>query len=132
MVRNTKQRSAILEVMKENYSHPTAGEIYELVRKVNSRISRGTVYRNLAILSESKAIQKIVVPNGADHYDSRLDEHFHFQCVKCGKMYDVPQDVNLEITEVTEEMEKQGFFVQGHNLLFTGFCPECEKTHKNN
>ncbi|WP_147615327.1 Fur family transcriptional regulator [Treponema pectinovorum] len=131
MVRNTKQRDAVLEVMKDNYSHPTAHEIYELVRQKHKNISRGTVYRNLNLLAALKLIQKIVVPHGADHYDGRLDEHFHFQCLSCGKMYDVPKDVHLEITEVTEEMEKQGFFVQDHNLLFTGFCHCCEEAQKN-
>lgn len=126
-VRNTKQRNLIMELMEGNFSHPTADEIYELARKKNPRISRGTVYRNLNVLVESRNIQKIVVPDGADHYDSVLEMHYHFHCDSCGKMFDVPQSVTVEMGKASKEMESEGFLVTGHNLIFTGICPKCRK-----
>lgn len=124
--RNTNQRRIILEVMKDNYSHPTADEIYEQARKIDAHISRGTVYRNLGVLSESGEILKICVPNGSDHYDCNLHEHYHFCCAKCGKMYDVPGSINVETKMVSEVMAKDGFVVNAHNLIFTGLCPDCK------
>ena len=50
--RMTQQRKVILEELKNMNSHPGADEIYERVRKRLPRISLGTVYRNLEILSE--------------------------------------------------------------------------------
>jgi len=126
-VRNTNQRKIILEIMKDNFTHPTADEIYEQARKIDCHISRGTVYRNLGILSEQGDILKICVPNGSDHYDSRLHEHYHFCCSICGKMYDVPETLVLETKAVSDEMAKNGFSVNAHNLIFTGLCPECNK-----
>ena len=76
-------------------------------------------------------IQKIVVPNGADHFDSTLETHYHFNCSVCGKMFDVPRNVTLEIHNAVEEMQKQGFSIEGHNLIFTGICPECRKNGQN-
>lgn len=126
-VRNTKQRDLVAKLMQDNFSHPTADEIYELARAENPHISRGTVYRNLNFLAESGAILKIVVPDGADHYDSTLDCHYHFHCEQCGKMYDVPRSVTLEMNNAAREMERRGFSVKGHNLIFTGLCPDCKK-----
>lgn len=126
-VRNSNQRKIILEIMKDNYTHPTADEIYEKARAIDSHISRGTVYRNLGFLSETGEILKISVPNGSDHYDCRLNEHYHFCCRNCGKMYDVPGTINLDTKLVSDEMAKDGFAVNAHNLIFTGLCPDCNK-----
>lgn len=125
--RNTNQRKLILGLMTENYSHPTADEIYELARKADPHISRGTVYRNLNFLAEKGSILKISVPDGADHFDSTTKEHFHFHCSRCGKMCDVPESVSVEMEEAADEMELKGFLVEGYNLIFTGICPACKK-----
>lgn len=126
-VRNSNQRKIILGIMKDNYSHPTADEIYEIAREIDSHISRGTVYRNLGFLSENGVILKVSVPNGPDHYDCSLHEHYHFCCGQCGKMFDVPQSINVDTKLVSAEMEKKGFFVNYHNLIFTGLCPACNR-----
>lgn len=126
-VRNTNQRKIILDIMKNNYTHPTAEEIYEKARAIDPHISRGTVYRNLGFLSERGEILKICVTNGSDHYDSTLYEHYHFCCNECGKMTDIPETVKIETTMVSEHMEREGFKISSHNLLFSGLCPECNK-----
>lgn len=51
--RSTKQRQLILEAVEKRHDHPTADQIYLDVHAVDERISRGTVYRNLGILSAS-------------------------------------------------------------------------------
>ena len=48
--RETRQRKAILNILREADSHPTADWIYDEVRKIIPDISKGTVYRNLKIL----------------------------------------------------------------------------------
>ncbi len=55
----TRQRSIILEELRNVCTHPSADEIYEMVRRRLPRISLGTVYRNLEILCELREIQKI-------------------------------------------------------------------------
>lgn len=48
--RNTKQRKLVLDAVRQSYNHPTADEIYNVVRAQDDKISRGTVYRNLNLL----------------------------------------------------------------------------------
>ena len=66
--RNTRQRKIVLEAVQEHHDHPSADQIYLEIRAKDPRISRGTVYRNLNILSEEGQITHVKVP-GADRYD---------------------------------------------------------------
>ena len=45
--RMTRQRAVILEELRKVKTHPTADELYSIVRERLPRISLGTVYRNL-------------------------------------------------------------------------------------
>ena len=46
----SKQREAIITVLRDMKTHPTAAAVYEKVREIIPNISLGTVYRNLAAL----------------------------------------------------------------------------------
>ena len=47
----SRQREAILEVLRSTDTHPTANWIYTEVKKTIPNISLGTVYRNLKCLT---------------------------------------------------------------------------------
>ena len=55
-LRMTRQRRVILEELCKVDTHPSADEVYVMVRKRLPRISLGTVYRNLEILTQSGEI----------------------------------------------------------------------------
>ncbi len=121
--RNTRQRDLIMALMKENYDHPTADQIYELARKADPKISRGTVYRNLNLLADKGQILRLTVASGPDHYDSRLDNHYHFICRNCHKVFDTPIPYEPSFSHTPESMK--GFKTEWHNLLLVGLCPSC-------
>ena len=87
--RNTRQRKIVLEAVQEHHDHPSADQIYLEIRTKDPRISRGTVYRNLNILSGEGQITHVKVP-GADRYDCRTDFHYHLICTDCGAVCDAP------------------------------------------
>ncbi|MDD5952319.1 MAG: transcriptional repressor [Oscillospiraceae bacterium] len=120
--RNSKQRQLILEAVMGRHDHPTADQIYMQVREQDEKISRGTVYRNLGLLSDSGKITDVQLST-ADRYDSRLDRHYHLYCVQCGRVFDAPLPYHAEDdAQVTAET---GFAVRCHHVLFEGVCPEC-------
>ena len=57
--RNTRQRKIVLEAVQEHHDHPSADQIYLEIRAKDPRISRGTVYRNLNVLSEEGQITHV-------------------------------------------------------------------------
>lgn len=122
--RNSKQRQLVLDAVQTRCDHPTADQIYLDVRAKDDKISRGTVYRNLGILSEDGQITNVKV-FAADRFDSRLDRHYHLVCTGCGKVFDAPMDYCADYDALIAK--ETGFQISRHRMIFEGLCPECVK-----
>ena len=122
--RNTTQRSLILEAVKELQCHVTADEVYDTISKKYPNISRGTVYRNLNLLSDIGEIRKVEMPSGADRFDHIIHEHYHARCIKCSRIF----DMEMEFIDDLEKKIKDthGFEITGHDLIFKGICRDCK------
>ena len=99
----SKQREALLTLLRSTRSHPSADWLYENLRKEFPNISLGTVYRNLAQLAENGDILKISTSANKEHFDGFVHRHFHFVCNKCDKIYDVDLDGMDEIKNQAAE-----------------------------
>ena len=84
----SRQREAILSVLRSTDTHPTANWIYTKVRETIPNISLGTVYRNLLDLSNSGEIICIDVGDGSLHYDGDIFPHLHLCCKNCNSVTD--------------------------------------------
>ena len=123
--RMTKQRKAILKVLKNTTSHPTADWIYEEVKKEIPNISLGTVYRNLNVLAEHGKIRVLDYGSNHSRYDGTPEQHYHFKCEKCGGVFDLDIDLGLDLNEkINRETE---FKANSHRLEFSGICPNCQQ-----
>ncbi len=121
--RMTRQRRVILEEIRKVSSHPAADEIYERVRKRLPRISLGTVYRNLDVLCEMGEIQRLELSGSMKRYDGIAKKHYHIRCVHCGRVDDAPI---APLNELEDDLYGTTVFeIIGHNLEFTGLCPQC-------
>lgn len=126
--RNTIQKALILRAVCELKRHLTADEVYEFVKKDHPSIGKGTVYRNLAILTEEGAIRKVEVPDGSDRFDFTLKNHYHVRCVKCGEVFDVDMD---EIPDLQKKIhDTHGMEFLTYDIFFKGICPECRAQEK--
>ena len=67
-LRNTKQREEVLHSVKALCNHPSAEEVYAHVRTNNPNISKGTVYRNLNLLTDLNEISKVEIVEYAKNY----------------------------------------------------------------
>jgi Fur family ferric uptake transcriptional regulator len=124
-MRMTRQRKIILEELRKVNTHPSADEIYEMVRLRLPRISLGTVYRNLEILSELGEIQKLRLSGALKRFDWDTSKHYHIRCVRCNRVDDAPI---APLNQIEDELyESTVFEIIGHNLEFVGLCPECSK-----
>ena len=125
MIKRTKQKEAILQVLRSTTSHPTAEWVYDEVRKEIPNVSLGTVYRNLRLLAERGEISELAFNGGPSRFDSRTDAHCHFVCEKCGQVFDVDEPVHDELSESVAS--KTGFQVSYYRLEFSGICKKCLK-----
>ncbi|MCG6909228.1 MAG: transcriptional repressor [Deltaproteobacteria bacterium] len=124
-LRTTRQRMVILEELRSRNDHPSADELYERVRKRLPRISLGTVYRNLEVLCQLGEIQKLELSGSLKRYDGVCSKHYHIRCVQCDRVDDAPI---APLNQIEDELyEATVYEIIGHNLEFTGLCPECTR-----
>ena len=121
--RMTKQRKTILDVLKKTKTHPSADEIYEMVKQKLPRISLGTVYRNLEVLSELGMIQVLELSGSLKRFDWDPNKHYHIRCIRCDRVENAPIAPMRQLEN--DLYESTVFEIVGHNLEFTGLCPKC-------
>ncbi len=121
--RMTRQRRVILEELQKLHSHPTADEVYETVRKRMPRISLGTVYRNLEVLSRSGLALRLDLGGTRRRFDGTTSDHYHVRCVRCGKVADLSAEPIPGLEAAVRG--DSDFEIIGHRLDFLGLCPNC-------
>ena len=125
MIRLTTQRQIILEELAKVKTHPTASELYDMVRKRLPRIGLGTVYRNLELMADSGMIVKIEVGGTQKRFDAITDSHYHIRCSSCGKVDDIDVPVTKDL--VNQAADTTSYQILGHHVEFTGICGDCQK-----
>jgi Fe2+ or Zn2+ uptake regulation protein len=124
-LRMTQQRKVILEELQKLETHPSADEIYSIVRRRLPRVSLGTVYRNLEVLSELGEIQKLELSGSLKRYDWDTKKHYHIRCMHCNMVEDAPI---APLNQLENDLYGATVYqIIGHNLEFIGLCPGCAK-----
>ena len=118
----SRQREAILTVIRSTDTHPTADWIYSETRKIIPNISLGTIYRNLTELKNSGDIISIDVGDGKEHFDRDITPHLHLNCKSCGKI----TDAVLEKDPFNFICKEMGFIPESHCYVVCGFCKDCK------
>jgi len=124
-LRMTRQRRVVLEALAGVRTHPTAEEVYRMVRRRLPRISLGTVYRNLELLSERGLIGKLEAGGSRRRFDAEVREHYHVRCLGCGRVEDV--SARPVIASRKAVGGESGYEIVGHRLEWVGLCPECTR-----
>lgn len=122
-LRQSKQRSRILELLRSTENHPTADWLYERLKKEFPRLSLGTVYRNLSTLIEQGQVKKIHYGSTYDRFEANVNPHYHLICNSCGKIKDFSMPVYEELNEQARQLTN--FNIHHHNLEFFGLCEDC-------
>ncbi|MBR2067857.1 MAG: transcriptional repressor [Solobacterium sp.] len=126
--RQTQQKKAIFEVIQGKGKHMSAEDVKAILDEKEMGIGLATVYRNLNLLCEEGAIQKITHKNFS-FFDGNPIPHDHFRCIRC----DCVQDVEAEYhDELDQQVAKgMGAKILHHSTTFEGICPNCMKEEEN-
>ena len=126
--RMTKQKRVVIEELSKVKNHPTAYDLYEMVKSRLPRISLGTVYRNLEQLSSGGQIRRLDMGQSQRRFDAVVDDHLHIRCISCGKVDDVPLNPAMSTITIKDIVSSQsGYDVLGCEMAFQGICPKCKK-----
>lgn len=126
-VKPSVQRIAIMKYLMEHLTHPTVDEIYTALSPTMPTLSKTTVYNTLRLLSAQGAIQALTIDEHFICYDAETTPHAHFQCKRCGKIFDV-EDVKQQMKAVQIE----GHYVEEIHFYYKGICKDCLKEESDN
>jgi Fe2+ or Zn2+ uptake regulation protein len=139
----TPQRLAVFEALHHYDSHPTAGHICDRVREGMPTVSLRTVYQVLNDLTDLGEVQPVVLDGGPARFDPNTDDHDHFVCHRCDRVFDVVASrPNLLVGPAGGGLESPsangssadgssvdgpaGFKVETAEVIFRGLCPSCQ------
>ena len=119
----TPQRVAIFKALVSTDAHPTAEEVYKMVRQDIKNISLDTVNRTLLTLAQIGAAFQVEGTGQPRRFDGDLGDHQHFLCVKCGKVIDFHYEP-FDNIEVPAHLQGQ-FQIMRKTVYLEGTCETC-------
>ena len=112
-LRCTCQRLALYDALKASMNHPTAEELYRVVKsQEHGRLSLATVYNTLEALCKVGLARKLPTTNGCCRFDANPDEHSHVRLRDTGEIRDLPAELSERLVEalpreVLNEIERR-------------------------
>lgn len=117
----THQRMVIYQAIEDADNHPTAENVYELIKDSNPSISLGTVYKTLDTFVTHGIIQKFIDNNGVMRFDSILETHSHLYCKKTNEIRDYRnQELESLIKGFFDQNKIQDFEVDEISIVIRG------------
>ncbi len=119
----TSQRRAVFEALKEAKGHPSAEDIYLIVKQKNPRVALGTVYQALSVLEEIGIVGSKHWSESPTRYDLNVEPHLDIRCAGCGKVSEI---TGVELGELHERIPNNTpYQVTGVTMVIEGLCPAC-------
>ena len=119
----TPQRMAVYEILAQSKEHPSAEMLLHKVRQKLPNISLDTVNRTLLTLNEIGSAFIVEGSGSPKRFDANLENHQHFKCIKCRKIFDFHHKPFDNIQAPKELSSK--YTVLRKTVYFEGLCNLC-------
>ncbi len=114
-------RYKILDYLHQNKTHPTIETIFKDLKPEIPTLSKTSLYNNLYLFAEKEIVKILSIDEKEIRFDYDTTPHAHFKCVVCGRIYDIP--INMEISHL---YELEGFDIKEADLYLKGVCKHCK------
>ncbi len=101
-------------------------DLYDIVKKKDSRIGQATVFRTLKLLCEADIAKEVNLGDKKVRYEHKdgHSQHNHLVCVKCGKFIEASEP---RIEKLQSGLcKKFGFIPKEHKREIFGICKQCK------
>lgn len=135
-LRITSQRRAIIDAAFNTSDHYTTEDLLARARKIDSSVSRATVYRTLPVLVKAGVLRELDLGKDYKYYDPNYathPNHNHIICKDCDKIIEF-EDYCLDVRE-SVIATSMGFKPEQVKLRIEGRCSElashghCTRSH---
>jgi Fur family peroxide stress response transcriptional regulator len=125
--RATPQRIAIAQFVFNRKDHPTAEQVFDVVKRTHPSISLSTVYNTLNSMKDVNMVQELAFGN-THRYDPNTSIHVNLVCMNCGDIIDIEnKTIEKEIDKISK---RNGVSITGHRFDIYGICRKCEIDNK--
>lgn len=124
--RNTKQRTAVVEALRDMEKFASAKEIHRVLQDRSEQVGLTTVYRTLQSLTDIDAVDALHMPSGETlyrHCDTD-GHHHHLVCTSCGQTEEI--DGGPIESWAKSIARENGFQLTGHDAEIFGICAQCQ------
>lgn len=120
--RNTATQEAVLAVLTNKRRAMSQDAI---VKQMEVKADRATIYRILNRFCEDDIVHKIVADDGKQYFAVCIKcnenvmpaNHFHFRCTKCETIECLPSTVEFSVPK--------DYVVEQLNCVLVGICKDC-------
>lgn len=123
----TTQRRLILETLGDMSSHPSAEELYSIVRQQYPDIHLSTVYRTLRWLEGEGLISSrwFEEERRQERFDPAIPvEHHHFLCTHCRKVIEFDYPL---VDDIARQFENDSNAqIDSITIVLYGLCKDCK------
>jgi len=132
--RYSSKRRAIVSMLETSDRPLTILEILQRSKSfkgTKNEIAQSSLYRNLVVLEEVGAVQRVVSTDDNGRYELNeeiLGHHHHMLCSICGDVRDVtvPAQLEEELDNALTQLAKRlGFKLDQQRLDLIGRCKKC-------
>ena len=123
--RITQSRKIVFEQVFARHDHFCADDLAAKLSRGADHVSRGTVYRTLALMEEAGFVRVIRDTDVHAHYEHVFNhpQHEHMICDQCGEFIEF---VDTEIDErIVQACKKHNFQERTHRIVVFGICEKC-------
>ncbi len=123
--RVTPARRIVLERVLQRHDHFRADQLAADLATGPERISRGTIYRTLALLHEAGIVREVRDGDMHVHYEHVPGHmhHEHLVCDRCGRFIEFTDSVIDE--HLRSVCERLRFHQTSHRVTVFGICQRC-------
>ncbi len=128
-LKHTAQRLKIVQRAFSMPKHFSADDLYLVLKREKTHVSKATVYRTLKLLVEAHFLEELEVgvrePKIYEAISGR-EHHDHMICLGCGQITEFSETA---IEKLQEQAAKGSRFrVLSHSLKLFGLCAACDDT----
>ena len=122
----TRQRAIVVDSFLRTDGHLSTDELYQLVKRKDSRVGFTTVFRTLKALTDCGLARETDLLDGLTRFEHLYNRphHHHIVCMECNRTIEF---LSPELEQLQEQIvSKYRFKSIRHQLQIFGVCHDCQ------